>query len=298
MILFGLVLILIAAVAWMSYREGFIGTPPARVTVTKICRNAPTSSVQIYAKTTDQSTLLANIVYRAEPTATTADRVLQSNVVISAADDKPIATIVSSNMPANVTFYIVDKAIVHFDPLSATPYGSFTYDKNTVEMCTTTLSDPSKKPMPTFIAASAAEEDSPSVSVSDATFAAMSLKQRSDLLRDIQKTVRNELLSTRQLDQPSTDGTSMPSIGTEQGKEYSYREKRRRNNGLDFEGNGGWTENVGDGTGPASTCNEGNVDGDDVRCPPYPNGGCPPVPDMSQYIRKDAIPCYGCAVDY
>jgi hypothetical protein len=25
---------------------------------------------------------------------------------------------------------------------------------------------------------------------------------------------------------------------------------------------------------------------------------CPPVPNMSQYIKKDEIPCWGCSLDY
>jgi hypothetical protein len=25
---------------------------------------------------------------------------------------------------------------------------------------------------------------------------------------------------------------------------------------------------------------------------------CPPQPDMAQFIKKDAIPCWGCSLDY
>ena len=34
-------------------------------------------------------------------------------------------------------------------------------------------------------------------------------------------------------------------------------------------------------------------------CKNSENGeGCPAIPDMSKYIRKDAIPCWGCNIDY
>jgi hypothetical protein len=43
---------------------------------------------------------------------------------------------------------------------------------------------------------------------------------------------------------------------------------------------------------------DGPSDEDSYRCPKNPDGSCPPVPDMTQYIKKDAIPCWGCSVDY
>lgn len=98
------------------------------------------------------------------------------------------------------------------------------------------------------------------VPVSDTAYDAMSLKQRSDLLSQIQRTVRDELLAARRqpvgkdCDSDSDNDTSCPS--EKQGQDYDY------------------------------------------RCPKNLDGSCPPVPDLTQYIRKDQIPCWGCAVDF
>lgn len=105
----------------------------------------------------------------------------------------------------------------------------------------------------------------PQVSISGSGYNAMNLQQQAELLKDIQKVVRNEVLASRsttpiisgETEHKRTDSTS-------QGKEYS---------GSCYK----YTE---------------------YRCPKNPDGSCPPVPDMTQYIKKDAIPCYGCALDY
>jgi hypothetical protein len=105
----------------------------------------------------------------------------------------------------------------------------------------------------------------PQVSISGSGYNAMNLQQQAELLKDIQKVVRNEVLASRsttpiisgETEQKRTDSTS-------QGKEYS------------------------------GSCYKDT----EYRCPKNPDGSCPPVPDMTQYIKKDAIPCYGCALDY
>jgi hypothetical protein len=94
----------------------------------------------------------------------------------------------------------------------------------------------------------------------------MTLNQRADLLRDIQKVVRNEIIANRlttpliKKDGENNDNTD----STAQGKEYE------------------------------ESCYKGTEN----RCPKNPDGTCPPIPDMTQYIKKDAIPCYGCSLDY
>ena len=45
---------------------------------------------------------------------------------------------------------------------------------------------------------------------------------------------------------------------------------------------------------PQNTCDNEN----EGRCPRYPDGTCPPAQDMSKYIAKDAIPCWGCNLEY
>jgi hypothetical protein len=104
----------------------------------------------------------------------------------------------------------------------------------------------------------------PEVSVSGSGYDAMTLQQRADLLRDIQKVVKNEILANR-LTTPMIPATAnKPSDSTAQGQEYE------------------------------NSCHKDT----EYRCPRNPDGSCPPIPDMSKYIRKDAIPCYGCSLDY
>jgi hypothetical protein len=108
----------------------------------------------------------------------------------------------------------------------------------------------------------------PEVSVSGTAYDAMSLQQRSQILRDIQNAVKNEILTNRQTQVPQeTSGQSQIepsqsqqniSNAIQQGQEYK-------------------------------SCK---------ACPTNPDGSCPPIPDMSQYIRKDQIPCWNCTLDY
>ncbi len=105
----------------------------------------------------------------------------------------------------------------------------------------------------------------PEVSISGSGYNAMSLQERADLLKDIQKLVKNEVLAHR---------ATTPIIGGE----TEHKKTDSTAQGQDYE----------------SSCAKDT----DYRCPKNPDGSCPPVPDMSQYIKKDAIPCYGCSLDY
>jgi hypothetical protein len=112
----------------------------------------------------------------------------------------------------------------------------------------------------------------PQVTMSDTSYDAMALKQKSDLLTNIQKMFRNELLASRSTDSSVIDKTSSSyskSSSTQQGNEFNKASQKCESD-----------------------------DEDSYRCPKNPDGSCPPVPDMSQYIKKDAIPCWGCSVDY
>jgi predicted Abi (CAAX) family protease len=105
----------------------------------------------------------------------------------------------------------------------------------------------------------------PQVSISGTGYDAMNLQQKAELLKDIQKVVRNEVLASRST-QPILSGETRqkPTESTAQGQEYS------------------------------DSCYKDS----EYRCPKNPDGSCPPVPDMSEYIKKDQIPCWGCALDY
>lgn len=104
----------------------------------------------------------------------------------------------------------------------------------------------------------------PEVSISGSGYDAMNLQQRAELLKDIQKVVRNEVLASRNTT-PLVNG-----------------------------GNGKVTESVSQGQEYENSCYKDT----EYRCPKNPDGTCPPIPDMSQYIKKDEIPCWGCALDY
>ena len=108
----------------------------------------------------------------------------------------------------------------------------------------------------------------PQVSISGSGYNAMNLQERAELLKDIQKLVRNEVLASRSttpvINGNTTSNTASNTDSTAQGQEY-----------------------------------EGSCYKDtEYRCPKNSDGTCPPVPDMSEYIRKDAIPCWGCSLDY
>jgi len=108
----------------------------------------------------------------------------------------------------------------------------------------------------------------PDNTVSDTSSMAMALKYKSDLLKDLQKVVRNELIANRMTKRIESDDNeddcnmNGDSDAMAQGREYGCHRQ------------------------------------DTYRCPKNPDGSCPPVPDMSDFIKKDSIPCFGCSLDY
>ena len=97
----------------------------------------------------------------------------------------------------------------------------------------------------------------PEVVVSDTSFSAMDLQNKSALLKDIQKIVKQELLMSR--NQPINNPIEMGSL------------RKSRKNSEDCDG----TDSTQQGTEFRSS-----------------------KQDMSNYIRKDSIPCWGCSLDY
>jgi hypothetical protein len=113
----------------------------------------------------------------------------------------------------------------------------------------------------------------PDNQMSDMGSMTMALKYKSDLLKDLKKVVRNELIANRMTkrlkrdDRDDSDAncdanSDANSDAMAQGREYGCHRQ------------------------------------DTYRCPKNPDGSCPPVPDMSDYIKKDSIPCFGCSLDY
>lgn len=128
-----------------------------------------------------------------------------------------------------------------------------------------------------------ASSSSPIVSVSDTAYNAMSLKQKSDLIRQVQNMVRTELLAARQLHNLKEE---LHEEEEEYEEEREHHHRPSEDQGRDF---------YRRSEKSSETCNGGE---DEYRCPKNPDGSCPPVPDMTQYIRKDQIPCWGCSIDY
>jgi hypothetical protein len=105
----------------------------------------------------------------------------------------------------------------------------------------------------------------PEVTLSKCGYDAMTKQQKAELLRDIQKVVRNEILSNRYTTPMVNESKEKKSTdSTAQGDEYS------------------------------DSCHKDT----EYRCPKNPDGTCPPIPDMTKYIKKDSIPCFGCSLDY
>lgn len=103
------------------------------------------------------------------------------------------------------------------------------------------------------------EDIIPSVTLTDTANKAKELQTHKELLGDIQKMVRNEMLSSRCTTPIVPVRDNSLSNATAQGAEFK---------------------------------------GPEYRCPKNPDGSCPPVPDMTQYIKKDSIPCWNCNIDY
>ena len=110
----------------------------------------------------------------------------------------------------------------------------------------------------------------------------MNLQQRMDLLKDIQKIVKNEVLAHR---------STTPIISGE-------TEKPRKSENISGETEKPRKSSDTDSTAQGKEYEESCYKGTEYRCPKNPDGSCPPVPDMTQYIKKDAIPCWGCSLDY
>lgn len=125
----------------------------------------------------------------------------------------------------------------------------------------------------------------PEITLSESGYNAMNLQQKINLLKDIQKVVKSDLIVNRNLLQQinlqnqdgshtydSDDNGSDNSISTMQGKEYT--------------------------NGCLKPKEDDCYQDTEYRCPKNPDGSCPPLPDMTKYIKKDSIPCWGCSIDY
>ena len=287
-------LVAIIAISYYMNKEGFedITSSAAPGVVLAACSDG--TSLNIKAKTKDGSTITgAKLVYSS--TSNTVDTGAQSDSVLADNLTIPPTLDVITNVPLaslsdGKTYYLIGPNDTAYVGGSTSPLNGIMYAKNFVNKCVTPSAPassgganskpilpgiPTPKPIlpgvptPGDEAPGAVPQNNqvmPEISISGSGYDAMTLQQRMELLKDIQKVVRNELISHRATDPIISGETrkSKSSDATAQGKEYS------------------------------KSCYKSA----DESCPSYPDGTCPPLPDMTQYIKKDAIPCWGCALDY
>ena len=219
--------------------------------------------LNINANTTDGSTIYgAKILYSSTvpvlSSGQTTDSTLAIDIVI------PPTSFTVTNKPLSFfqngfKYYIVANNVSKYTEGTTPLLGSFVFNNDgsspaTSNSVTTNTTTPKRNDIV------------PQVAVSGTGYEAMTLQQRADLLRDVQKVVRNEILANR-LTTPLNE-----------------KEHKKGNN----------TDSTAQGKEYEQSCYKGT----EYRCPKNPDGTCPPVPDMTQYIKKDAIPCYGCSLDY
>jgi hypothetical protein len=102
----------------------------------------------------------------------------------------------------------------------------------------------------------------PDVSLSDTGYHAMALHKQSNLLNDIQKIVHNELLANRMMD-----------VSVKNTQDRSKKDSCQ--------------SEPSDSCDSSDSCESDSCDAQkEIHH------------DMSKYIKKDEIPCWGCSIDY
>jgi hypothetical protein len=126
------------------------------------------------------------------------------------------------------------------------------------------------------------QEQQSEITISGPGFNALTLQKKTELLKNIQKLIKNELISGRQ----TTNINEKQEEQEKQEQEFKQFEKQLMDK-LE-------TDALQQGKEYNSECKK-QCEG---PCPRNKDGTCPPVPDMSEYIRKDQIPCWNCTLDY
>ena len=236
---------------------------PPIITVSQKVNN---QVLDIITNTTDGSTInSANIVYSSSIPILTrgqlSDSMLQSIPVIS-----PIPSVTKiplSNLKDGYKYYIVDSTQYKegFTKLlgSFQYFTSNTFDFNMPEI-TSQRSKPSKDTSCDSVMPSRTDV-MPDTSVSNCTNTATQLQERSNMLENVQNKLKNSMLSSRCTAPMIPGECDTQTTCTTQGLEYE------------------------------DSCYKG-------KSPQTPDETYPPMPDMSAYIKKDAIPCWGCNIDY
>jgi len=161
---------------------------------------------------------------------------------------KRIGRSAGSYGPLNQPNTPLDTVTGLYDPDNdAAPYNPINGPTNTIQS------------LPTGAATPIREEVAPQVSLSDTGYTAMELQNKSELLKNIQKIVKQEIITAR--NQSANHPMAMANRSNES------------NSGSDKS------------CGASDAVSQGN----EYRHEKH---------DMSEYIKKNAIPCWGCSLDY
>ena len=118
--------------------------------------------------------------------------------------------------------------------------------------------------------------------ISDIAVGANAMQNKSDLLANIQKMIQNELLATRSMDTGVKNAGAKGAQGSpslQQGREHLK----------------GPMVSQGQASTHAAGCG-GDSEGCGGECQGQGSAGS--AFDISEYIKKDSIPCWGCSLDY
>jgi len=154
-----------------------------------------------------------------------------------------------------------------YDPDNdAAPYNPINGPTNTIQ------------PLPTGAATPVREEVAPQVSLSDTGYTAMELQNKSDLLKNIQKIVKQEIITAR--NQPANHPMAMANSSARSADRSADRSCGSADRSAD--------RSAGSANGSCGS-SDAMSQGNEYRHEKH---------DMSQYIKKNAIPCWGCSLDY
>jgi uncharacterized protein (UPF0333 family) len=133
----------------------------------------------------------------------------------------------------------------------------------------------------------------PRIELSDTGYTAMKMNKHSNLLNDIQKIIHNEMLSNRSLDivvkNVNPPGGSMQrnksidALAKQDPLQQAIAQQAMSKKGASYNGSSNGSSCGGSCGGTCDTCSSSRDEN---------------APDMSKYIRKDQIPCWGCSLDY
>jgi hypothetical protein len=295
-----IILVAVIAISYYVNKEGF-----EDITASAVSSSSPLVILEacsddiwlnIKAKTKDGSIINgAKLVYNSTcktvDSGSTSDSVLVDNLTIPSTLST-IATVPLTALNEGKSYYLIGPDDTKYEAGSTKLLNGMIYDKNFINKCimpAAPTAAPTATTAPVAPAAAATVNTLtptssstvtstttpqnnlvvPQVGLSAPAQDAASLQQRMELLKDLQQMVKNEIIAQRATEPVVNNSTtsckaSTASDSTAQGKEYA-------NSSLKSSGE---------------------------NCPSNPDGTCPPFPDMSKYIKKDAIPCWGCSLDY